>query len=220
MFGTNPIRPPLHGDGHVLAVQEVFYTLQGEGPRAGQPAVFVRLGGCNLACTFCDTEFESFTDWTLTALLEEVKRLSGPHTRLVVLTGGEPFRQPISPLCDALLERGYSVQIETNGTLYRPLDARVEIVCSPKHAGTGFYAIRPDLLARVTAFKFLLDAEDSPYREVPEVGQSNISAPVYVQPIDQQDAARNTQNLAYTTEYALRHGYRLSVQLHKWAGIR
>ena len=78
MFGKNPIRPPEKGDGSILFVQEIFPTLQGEGPLAGVPAVFLRLGGCNLACSFCDTEFESFKEWKLEDIIAEVKKLSLP----------------------------------------------------------------------------------------------------------------------------------------------
>ncbi|CAN0594227.1 unnamed protein product, partial [Ectocarpus sp. 12 AP-2014] len=59
MFGDNPIRPPEKGDGLHLMVKQIFKTLQGEGPHVGTPSIFVRLGGCNLACDFCDTEFEN-----------------------------------------------------------------------------------------------------------------------------------------------------------------
>jgi organic radical activating enzyme len=58
MRGNNPIRPPEQGDGMILQVKSIFATIQGEGPNVGTPAVFIRLGGCNLACEFCDTSFE------------------------------------------------------------------------------------------------------------------------------------------------------------------
>ena len=76
MHGTNPIRPPVTGDGAMLEVQHIFPTLQGEGPYAGVPAVFIRLGGCNLACTFCDTEFESFKVMGVREIVEKVDALS------------------------------------------------------------------------------------------------------------------------------------------------
>lgn len=72
MLGQNPIRPPITGDGTQLFVQSIFPTIQGEGPAAGIPSVFIRLGGCNLACSFCDTEFESFEEMALGDILSTV----------------------------------------------------------------------------------------------------------------------------------------------------
>src|ERR1700756_5367366 len=104
MFGTNPQRPIDGGDGRTLAVQSIFYTLQGEGPFSGQPAVFIRLAGCNLACTFCDTDFESGIENRMETdvLIEHVGNLLAA-SRLVVLTGGEPLRQNVGPLIDRLV---------------------------------------------------------------------------------------------------------------------
>lgn len=240
MFGSNPKRRPLKGDGSILQVQEIFPTVQGEGPHTGVASVFVRLGGCNLACHFCDTEFESFYEMTLEAVLAEVKSqatLSQPspsreratqlvdaarplsgvgegqryERNLVVITGGEPLRQPIAPLCEALLAAGFTPQIETNGTLWRELPQGVDIICSPKSAAP----IRPDLLERITAFKFVLAAGDV----VLEVGQGSVSAPVWIQPMDEYDPAKNLANLEHVLALAERHGYKVSLQTHKIAGI-
>lgn len=224
MFGSNPIRPPVFGKGDQLDVQEIFATLQGEGPYAGWPAVFVRLGGCNLACHFCDTEFESFTSWQTGDVLMEVERLArnegGKRVRgLVVITGGEPFRQPIGTLCQALLDEGFMVQIETNGTIYREVPKDVAIICSPKVSGGVYHPIRSDLLQRLHCIKFIVSTSDAQYREVAEVGQTAHAVPVYVQPMDEGDAQKNADNLRHATAMALKHGYRLSVQLHKLAGI-
>src|SRR5271156_2670792 len=105
MRGANPIRKPLHDDGLQLEVKNIFPTLQGEGPFTGVPAVFVRLGGCNLACSFCDTDFEGFRDMPVADIVENVSSAScerGKRVRqLVVITGGEPLRQNIVPLCEA-----------------------------------------------------------------------------------------------------------------------
>src|ERR1051325_10188368 len=100
MFGKNKIlKPEIHA-GLNLDVQKIFLTLQGEGPYVGQPSVFVRLGGCNLACNFCDTEFDSYKKISLKKIISEVKKLSQNSSKkrvrnLVVITGGEPLRQPI-----------------------------------------------------------------------------------------------------------------------------
>jgi len=223
MFGDNPIRPPVNGDGQQLEVKSLFPTLQGEGPFAGWPSVFVRLGGCNLACSFCDTAFEAFATRGVEQILEEVKALSmenGKRLRtLVVITGGEPLRQNIAPLCEALLAEGFKVQIETNGTLWRPLPEAVDIVCSPKNTGKGYFPVRDDLLPRVNAFKFIISKHNNHYNHVADVGQGKAGTPVYVQPMDEYDEAKNSENRALALELATRHGYRLSLQLHKLLGI-
>ena len=212
MKGSNPIRPPVMDDGAQLAVQEIFATLQGEGPYAGWPALFVRLGGCNLACDFCDTDFENFAQ---TSVANIVAKAAG-HT-LVIITGGEPFRQNIAPLCEALIAAGAKVQIETNGTIYRELPKAVEIICSPKNTNGAYHPIRGDLIPRINAFKFLISATRSDYSDVPDVGQGD--APIYVQPMDEVDAEKNAANRARATKLALERGYRLSLQLHKIVGI-
>ncbi len=223
MHGTNPIRPPLKGDGSTLDVKAVFATLQGEGPYAGWPAVFVRLGGCNLACDFCDTEFEDYAARPLDALLNEIEEKSfsqGKRVRsLIVITGGEPLRQNIAPLNEALLKKGCRVQIETNGTLWRELPEGVDIICSPKNTSGAYAPIRPDLLPRISALKFLLSRRHPHYRSVPELGQAVYNTPVYVQPMDEGDEALNRANTDFAVEVAQTHGYRLSLQLHKMLGI-
>jgi organic radical activating enzyme len=223
MRGSNPIRSPAAGDGSVLDVVRIFPTLQGECLFAGWSAVFVRLGGCNLACAFCDTEFESFAPMTVGEILSAIHACGAAvrraHAPLVVLTGGEPFRQPIRPLTDALLAEGYAVQIETNGTLCRPLDARVQIVCSPKASGGRYHPLRPDLMKRLSALKFLVSAQQPEYAEIPDLGQKEHGIPVYVQPMDEYDAGLNAANQALALRLAQEKGYRLSLQLHKLLGI-
>jgi 7-carboxy-7-deazaguanine synthase len=221
MFGKNPIRPPSKGDGEILDVTHIFPTIQGEGPFAGIPSVFVRLGGCNLACAFCDTEFETFEPMPLAAIIERVASLAiandyPQHTGLVVITGGEPLRQPIAPLCDALLAAGYRVQVETNGTLYRSLPAGVQIICSPKNStGKGYAPVRDDLLQRVNALKFVVSAHMPGYTDIADVGQSRYGIPVYVQPMDEYDVARNADNIRHASQLAATGGYKLSMQAHK-----
>ncbi len=211
------------GDGQVLDIEEIFPTLQGEGPYVGWPAVFVRLGGCNLTCEFCDTEFENFKPLSLDAVLERVNQFASVQgkriSELVVITGGEPLRQPIAPLCEALLEQDYLVQIETNGTLYRPLPYGVDIICSPKSTKGHYHPIREDLLERVSAFKFIISAQQPDYAIVQEVGQSLLDIPVYVQPMDEGDAVLNAANLSRCLQLSMEEGYRLSLQTHKMLGI-
>ncbi len=220
MFGKNKILKPEIHDGLQLEVQEIFATFQGEGPYVGYPSVFVRLGGCNLACDFCDTEFDSFAMITLDKILARVLELAKNSAEkiirnLVVITGGEPLRQPIEKLCQELIARGFLVQIETNGTLFRELSPQVKIICSPKNTGTGYHKIRPDLLTQIDAFKFIISATKPEYSNISEVGQSAAQIPVYLQPMDEYDVKKNHQNMQRVLELATKHGARISLQMHK-----
>ncbi len=224
MLGTNPILSPTKGDGSTLEVTEIFATIQGEGPHAGVPAVFIRLGGCNLACKFCDTNFETRESLVVETIIAQADKLSlnthGTRTHhLIVLTGGEPFRQPIAPLCQALLNAGFEVQIETNGTLWREIPEAVQIVCSPKAPDGQYFPLRPDILPRITALKFLVSKFRPNYQTIPELGQTEYHIPIYVQPIDEQDADKNKENHNLAVKLCQESGYRLCLQLHKIVGI-
>lgn len=255
MFGKNKILKPENHDGSSLAVQEIFATFQGEGPFVGYPSVFVRLGGCNLACDFCDTEFDSFASMSLSKIITQILQLAKNETQeglagfdnnrneasqekllrnLVVITGGEPLRQPIERLCKELIEHGFLVQIETNGTLFRELPPEVKIICSPKNVGAkhvakdreseefdafGYHKIRGDLLARLDAIKFIISASKLGYQGFADVGQSIYNIPVYLQPMDEYDVEKNRANMARVLELAARQGARVSLQMHKILGI-
>lgn len=225
MFGKNKILKPETHSGINLDIQEIFPTLQGEGPYTGHPSVFIRLGGCNLACEFCDTEFESYHNLSVEKIIEETSRLSkndeGKIVRkLVVITGGEPLRQPIENLSQELLKLNFLVQIETNGTLFRDLPPEIKIICSPKITNNKYHQIRPDLLARVNAFKFIISKTNKNYSEISDVGQVKFNIPTYLQPMDEYDEEKNKDNLKYAVELCEKHGYLLSLQTHKLLGIR
>ena len=223
MFGNNPKRPAVKGDGKELLVQSIFKTLQAEGPYAGVPAIFIRLGGCNLACSFCDTEFESFAAKTLEDIVTQIQSLSknSEDTRsifLVVITGGEPLRQPIGLLCEELFALGYKIQIETNGTLYQELPDRIEIVCSPKVTNGKYHNINEQLLPKITVFKFLISNNIPGYNNVPNLGQVLYNISVFVQAMDEYNEKLNAENKRLAVGLALERGYRLSYQMHKELG--
>src|ERR1019366_9144241 len=100
-----------------MVITEIFKTIQGEGTRAGLPCVFVRLTGCNLRCTWCDTAyaFHDGTKYTVDEVVERVRALTGDgaaRVSLVEITGGEPLLQPeTSALTEKLLAAGYTVMI-------------------------------------------------------------------------------------------------------------
>lgn len=230
MLNTQPIEKQIHS--HVtLDVHSVFYTIQGEGPFAGHPAVFVRLAGCNLQCPMCDTDYTSKRrTWDAPALSGICYRLAGGSRgrvskTLVVITGGEPFRQNIREFVTHLLNEGFLVQIETNGTLYRdlPWSKDLTIVCSPK---TG--AINKDLLPHIDAFKYVLDAgsvsdfDGLPVRALGHPNSGSVARPpvgfsgtIYLQPIDDHGETFMTDHLTTCIKSCMTHGYTLGFQLHK-----
>ena len=106
--------PVWREDGQVLQVNEMFWSLEGEGVRVGEPTFFIRLAGCNLRCAFCDTDFDHYTEMTVEEILGEVKRRD---ITWICITGGEPLLQNIEPLCRTLRQEGYRLHIETNGTV-------------------------------------------------------------------------------------------------------
>lgn len=235
----------VQGDGLTLQVNSIFHTIQGEGPFAGTPAVFVRLAGCNLQCPLCDTEYTKRGEFGLEDILKTVRNAvpywpvgrrhdSKPYrapTELVVITGGEPFRQPIGRLVMKLISYGYRVQIETNGTLYQPampyISDMLTIVCSPK-AG----AVNRDLLPWIAAWKYVAAADNidpadglpTHALEHPNGGRlarppEGHSAPIYLQPVDEKNTAKNARNQDAVVHACLEHGHRLCLQLHKIIGL-
>ena len=204
-------------------VNEIFYTLQGEGAHMGIPAVFVRFSGCNLRCHWCDTEFTDFTEMQAEEIVDEALELYDiPNERhkMVVLTGGEPSLQVDKPLIDALHAAGFYICIETNGTRLLP-EGIDWITCSPK-AGTKL------AIKRVNEVKVVYTGEYNP-----DIWRTQLEAEHWMlQPlrftgdwliehaVDEWEDDRN-DNLDDTVRYILSHPFwRLSVQIHKIAGLR
>ncbi len=223
----------------ILDVHSVFYTIQGEGPFAGRPAVFIRLSGCNLRCPLCDTDYtgQRRPMWP-NELVERVKATNRAAT-LVVITGGEPFRQNMIPFVLRLLDSGYTVQIETNGTLYHhnfPYD-RVTVVCSPKTGklAAGYYE-HPEV---ITAFKYVtqagkIDGDGLPTTVLEHSATPHVARPpegfegeIFLQPADEIEeygngligTARSANNMDACVQSCKQHGYTLGIQIHKLIGV-
>lgn len=239
MFGKNEIAGKMYDIEGQLVVNDIFYTFQGEGPDAGRPAVFVRLAKCNLRCFFCDTEFESGTSLSALETFNRINKVMPGTCELVVITGGEPLLQNIIPLVALLnVRRNVSVAVETAGTVHnehlsswfdraRRIHGNI-IVCSPKTP-----KISPTIAMLTGAFKYIVRVGDTD----PDDGLPNMSTqipgqsariarptivpcpPVYVQAMDEQDAAKNLANVELAASIVLKFGYRLSVQTHKIAGV-
>ena len=191
-------------------INEIFYSLQGEGHWAGTPAVFVRFSGCNLRCHFCDTDFGDSTEMSAEAIVEAVLDAGG-DCRTVIITGGEPALQLDENLLLALHSHHFYVCIETNGT--RPLPDSIDwITCSPKAA---FCPNATPVLTRCNEVKVVFDGTGEPC-------DCGIDADYYyLQPCDTGDAARNALITQQCVDYCKCHPrWRLSLQQHKLLNIR
>jgi len=144
-----------------MQVSEIFYSIQGEGPNIGMPAIFLRTAGCHLRCVWCDSKFTwertSGKSMTTNEIIKELKKFPCKH---IIITGGEPLIQQsaIKELLEKL--KGYYVEIETSGSLKSYLDEYVNHYnCSPKLSNSKNKTIRLEKLpAEKTAYKFVVDA--------------------------------------------------------------
>lgn len=178
-------------------INEIFYSLQGEGYYTGTPAVFLRFSGCNRSCPFCDTDHASGSDMTASEIVSAI--CSYPSRHLVV-TGGEPALQLDSDLLRAIKAQRFYVQIETNGSL--PVPPEVDwITCSPKDA--------PWKIDRIDELKVVYLQQD-----VEEIARLLPAPHRFLQPC-------SGKNIAQTVEYLLAHPHwRLSLQTHKLINIQ
>ncbi len=147
-----------------IQVTEIFHSIQGESSRAGQPCVFVRLTGCSLRCTYCDTQYSYFGGEAM-AIDVVVARVEEFRTRLVEVTGGEPLEQePVYPLMNRLLAGGYTVMLETGGHVsIRDVPRDVVKIIDVKTPQSGepetFLMDNLDLAAPHDEFKFVITSE-------------------------------------------------------------
>lgn len=198
-------RLPVWSDsGRVLQVNDIFYSIEGEGLRVGEPTTFVRLARCNLRCPFCDTEFDRFTPMDIEDIAAEVAR---HPAEWVCLTGGEPLGQNLAVLVGRLKEAGYKLHVETNGTiapdpvLFERIDHwTVSPKCYPVVAG----------FARITELKYVVGRA---FRE--ERVEEQLADYVYLQP--ESSEPRYVQK---ALEILTRHPrWRLSTRIHKTLGL-
>ncbi len=193
-------------------INEIFYSLQGEGFHSGTPAVFVRFSGCNLHCHFCDTEHESGTPMTLEQIAHEANRY--PVADMIVLTGGEPSLFIDEPfVADLKRLTNKRIAIETNGT--RPLPANVDWVTLSPKSGFDGGDIEPCVLSRCDELKVVYMGQNlSQYDNIETLNR-------FLQPCYCDDADERQCNLQACVEAVMTHnGWRLSLQIHRILGIR
>lgn len=193
-------------------IVEHFYTLQGEGYWAGTPAYFVRLGGCDVGCSWCDTRYSWKKDgWALAVPDEIVSWIKQTPARHVVLTGGEPTMHPLAPLIQTLQKQGFFVQIETSGAYPPPAVLPDWITFSPKRfkpPHSAWYAAASELKVVIHARSDFSWAEK-------QYDLCRRGIPAFLQPDFYQ-----AQALPWILEYVRQHPHwRLSLQWHRYLAI-
>jgi 7-carboxy-7-deazaguanine synthase len=190
-----------------LNVNEIFYSLQGEGGRAGEPSIFIRLTKCNLACSFCDTDFAEGDDMSLDDILNVIKEYP---CKWIIWTGGEPTLQLNNSHLEFFKSRGYKQAIETNGT--RPVPSLIDyITCSPKK---NYPAIK-EKIPYANEIRIPLADGDS----LPDIDIFPTADKYFVSPIFDGDKM-NTLNVNYCINLIKEHPeWTLSLQIHKLINI-
>ena len=235
MRNNQPPREIVYDPHEDTSITSIFPTIQGEGPFAGRRAVFVRFAGCNLQCPMCDTLYGEKEAMSTEDIVAEVRKHAPRYAALVVITGGEPFRQPaqLQRLTERLLNRGFDVQVETNGTTFQYLDPLVTVVVSPKTAEIAAGWRYRESFADNLYYKYVLHHRHVSLDGLPTTALANrleklgsrVYRPgsgfprskIYVQPCDTEDPEIDKRNMLACTESCLEHGYKLGVQMHKIA---
>ena len=217
-------------------INEIFETLQGEATYTGTPSIFVRLQGCPVGCSWCDTkhtwEIDSELKSDLMAVVEKpadsehwsevsVSELlacfeqRGYQAKHIVITGGEPCLYDLNPMCEALHQNGFTTQIETSGTFEVKVPEQTWVTVSPKINMKRGYKMLASALHRANEIKHPIAME----RHVEELeallAEHQVEDKlIYLQPISQKAKATKL-----AIEVCIKKNWRLSVQLHKYLGI-
>lgn len=189
-----------------MKVNEIFYSLQGEGARAGEPSIFIRLSDCNLRCDFCDTEFVSGKEMTIGEIMEELKRYP---CKVIVWTGGEPTLQLTDEICEQFQQAGFRQCIETNGTGKVPM-------------AIDFISLSPKVAEHIVKKNVPVCDEvryvRAPGQQIPQPATD--ASYLYLSPQADGDKI-SAQSLEHCVRLCMQNPqWRLSVQQHKIWGVR
>lgn len=186
-----------------LIVNEIFYSLQGEGGRQGEASIFIRLTKCNLACDFCDTDFETGEEMTMPQLLD---RIAQYPCKWIIWTGGEPTLQLKDEHLKFFAGHGYKQAIETNGT--RPVPSLLDyIACSPK----GNYEKLKSIIPFAHEIRIPVKKGDA----IPDTTMLPAATNYFLSPVFDGDRL-NMENIAYCVDFIKNNPqWKLSLQIHK-----
>lgn len=219
-----------------LLINNIFKTIQGEGPLAGTPAIFVRTGDCCLKCFWCDTDFTTGNGPMSNVEVKDkiLELINSDRINLVVFTGGEPLIHNLIPLMHLLRHREIHIQIETSGAVglpglraFQDSGTNATIVCSPKT-----FSLNNDIVPLITHWKYIIKADEVsetdglPIASTQSPGKRSIlfrppglnysdHRNIFVQPLDEDDYLKNKTNQEECIRIALKYGYRISLQTHK-----
>ena len=191
-------------------INEIFYSIQGEGRHAGRAAIFVRFSGCNLKCPFCDTDFKKYKELEASDIIDRIRKLSS-NCNFVVLTGGEPTLQVDEHLITILHNYGYYIAMETNGT--HNVSNNIDwITCSPKSLFVDNASVKINFANEV---KVVFDGKH-------EITDCGIEAEYfYVQPCDVGDIKKNAEILKQTVDFVEANPkWQLSLQQQKILNVK
>lgn len=217
-------------------VNELFETIQGEGSFTGQPSIFIRLQGCPVACSWCDTkhtweielndevsqdvmlaksqETSKWASFSVEQILALIKKRDY-KAKHIVITGGEPCMVDLTSLCNTFEDLGYSTQVETSGTFEIKVSKTCWVTVSPKVNMRGGYPILNSAMKRADEIKHPIATEQHVDDLKVLLVEHNIeNTPIYIQPISQKSRATEL-----AIETCIANNWRLSVQVHKYLGI-
>ena len=191
------------------SINEIFYSVEGEGFFSGCPAVFVRLAGCSMHCTWCDTKYAQKINFSLTST-QILKKIAAYPCKAVVLTGGEPTERDLTPLLKILKKNKYQIHLETNGS--NLIDTKLIDFCtvSPKAY------INSKMLKKADAVKYITDTKTT-LKEIESLQKIlNTKTLFYLQP--KNNSKENIKQCLKLIKQ--KPNLRLSVQLHKFLNIK
>ena len=193
-------------------IVEIFHSVQGEGYHTGTPSIFIRFGGCNLQCSWCDTDFSKWDKMSITEIMTILEQWT---TRRIIYTGGEPAMQKLRPLSNELHSKGYDIAIETNGTIELK-EGLVDWICvSPKDMLYPEFSIKQ---RKGDELKVVYTGQDLSMYDNLKKGFDNL----FLQPCydESKDAGTNGETFHSTFDIVMQNpGWNLSLQTHKWMGV-
>jgi len=193
-------------------IVEIFNSVQGEGAHTGVPSIFIRFGGCNLSCVWCDTDFSVYERKTISEIMTILSQWT---TKRIIYTGGEPAMQKLLPLSEELHSKGYNIAIETNGTIELE-EGVVDWICvSPKNMVHPEHPIKQ---RKGDELKVVYTGQDLSMYDNLKKGFDNL----FLQPCydESKDAGTNGKTFHSTFDMVMNNpGWNLSLQTHKWMGV-